>query len=156
MPALRLTAVAGVLALAACGSGSASGPDAPIGRLVAYANCMRHHGLPTYPDPDRNGNLVVTPADRIDPGSPQYKRAAAACTKLAPGAAPGEGMTPAEHKAALERMTRYAQCMRKRGVPMQNPWTGPNGGVGISLPPSVDPASALYRSADAACRHFMR
>ena len=134
-----------VLALAVCGAASAGGP---IGRLVAYSNCMRHHGVPTFPDPDRQGNLVITPADHIDPSSPQYLHAKAACKQYAPTS--GSGMTPAQQKQALARLTRYAECMREHGIPMKNPWLGP-GGVGIALPPSVDPNSQRYRDANAAC-----
>jgi hypothetical protein len=143
---MALRVVVLVLALAACGTAAAG---SPIGRAVAYSNCMRHHGLPTYPDPNKNGNIVITPADHIDPQSPQYRRAAAACKGLAPTSGPG--MTPAQQKQALAKMTRYAQCMREHGIPMKNPWTGPNGGVGIALPPSVDPNSQRYRDANTAC-----
>jgi hypothetical protein len=141
--------------LIGCSAGQAASASAPpIARLVAYSHCMRAHGVPSFPDPDRQGNLVISPAADINPGSPQYKRAASAGRKLAPGGS-GAGMTPAEHAKALAAMTRYAKCMRRHGVPMANPFSGPNGGVGIAVPRSVDPQSALYLQADAACKHLL-
>lgn len=150
------------IALVGCGSGSAAptssssgaAEDPPIQQLVAYSTCMRHHGIPSFPDPTSRGNLVITPADHIDPASPQFKRAQAACKRFSPEGK-GVGMTPAEHAKALAAMTRYVECMRKHGIAMADPFNGPNGGVGIVLPRSVDPSSQLYKQADAACRRFV-
>lgn len=153
-----------VLTLVGCGSGSAapSAPSSsgtaagpPIQRLVAYSTCMRRHGISTFPDPDSHGNLVVTPAEHIDPASPQYERAEQACRRYGPGGASAAGMTPSQHAHALAAMTRYVKCMRKHGIPIADPFSGANGGVGIRLPPSVDPSSASYRDADAACRRLL-
>jgi hypothetical protein len=155
-----------VLAAGGCGHGSAAatGADAattasssgsPIQQLVAYSACMRRNGVPNFPDPNSQGNLVISPDLRIDANSPQYKRAESACRKLSPIAGSGEGMTPAEHAQALAAVTRYAQCMRKDGIPMANPFSGPKGGVGFTVPAGIDPTSQQYKQADAACKHFL-
>jgi hypothetical protein len=152
------------LALVGCGRGSAAASStasasaavaAPIPQLVAYSSCMRRNGVPNFPDPDRQGNLVISPDLRIDPGSPQYKQAVAACRKLSPEGGSGSGMTPAQHAQALAAVTRYAQCMRKHGIPMANPFSGPKGGVGFTVPAGVDPTSQRYEQADAACKHLL-
>ncbi len=116
---------------------------------------MRRHGVPNFPDPDSRGNLVIAPNARINPASAQYERAQTACKKFGPEGAGGSGMTPAQHAQALAALTRYVKCMRQRAIPMANPFNGPNGGVGISLPRGVDPASEQYKQADAACKHFI-
>jgi hypothetical protein len=116
---------------------------------------MRRHGISTFPDPDSRGNLVVTPAEHIDPASPQFKRAQQACRRYSPDGPGAAGMTPAEHAKALAAMTRYVTCMRKHGVPMPDPFSGANGGVGIRLPPTVDPNAPQVKQADAACRRFL-
>jgi hypothetical protein len=150
------------LALVGCGSGSAttssgtltaSSPSATLG-LIAYAECMRRHGIPKFPDPTTQGNLVISPASGIDPSSAQYKSANQACAKLRPSAT-GVGMTPAEHARALARLTAYVHCMRGRAIPMADPFSGPNGGVGIALPRGVDPSSQTYKRADSACKHLL-
>jgi hypothetical protein len=179
MLALRLGVAIGLvpLALVGCGGGSAAPPVASLGtttartqpastaasapattgpslpRLVAYSSCMRRNGVPTFPDPTTRGNLLITPGDDIDPTSAQYRRAQRACAKLSPET--GAGMTPAQHAKALATMTRYARCMRKHGIPVADPFSGPNGGVGIALPRNVDLGSQQYKQADAACRHFI-
>jgi len=64
-------------------------------------------------------------------------------------------MTPTQHAKALAALTRYVQCIRKHGIPMADPFSGPNGGVGIVLPHTVDPNSPLYKQANAAGKHFI-
>jgi hypothetical protein len=64
-------------------------------------------------------------------------------------------MTPTERAKALAAMTRYVKCMRKHGVPMPDPFSGAGAGVGIRLPPSVDPNAPQVKRADAACRQLL-
>ena len=156
-----------VLAAGGCGHGSAAptGADAattpstsgsPIQQLDAYSACMRRNGVPNFPDPNSQGNLLISANLRIDSNSPQFKRAENACRKLSPTGGGGEGMTPAEHAQALAAVTRAtAQCMRKHGIPMANPFSGPKGGVGFTVPSGVDPNSQPYKQADAACKHLL-
>jgi hypothetical protein len=115
---------------------------------------MRRNGVPNFPDPNSRGNLVITASDDINPTSPQYERAQSACKKFSPESTSGVGMTPAQHAKALAALTRYVQCMRQHGISMADPFSGPNGGVGIVLPRSVDPNSEQYKQADAVCKRF--
>lgn len=130
-------------------------PRPGISRLVAYSVCMRRHGVPNFPDPNSRGNLVITPNARINPASAVYERAQTACKKFGPEGAGSSGMSPAQHAQVLAALTRYVECMRRRAIPMADPFSGPNGGVGISLPRGVDPSSEQYKQADAACKHFI-
>jgi hypothetical protein len=127
----------------------------PVQRLVAYSACMRAHGIRDFPDPSSQGNLVIAPNDNINPASPQYERAQKACRRLSPEGSGGNGMTPAEHAIALAALTRYVDCIRRHAIPMANPFSGPNGGVGIVLPRDVDPSSQQYKRADATCKHLL-
>jgi hypothetical protein len=90
---------------AACSSGS-PGPGASHGRqhstpsaglssgtrslswvTVAFAECMRSHGVPNFPNPNPNGNgSVFGPGSGIDPTSPQFQHGLEACKSLAPPA----------------------------------------------------------------------
>jgi hypothetical protein len=116
---------------------------------------MRRHGVPSFPDPNSHGNLVITPGDHVDPASPRFKEAQEACKRFSPAGTSEARMRPAEHAQALAAMTRYVRCLRKHGIPIADPFSGPNGGVGIALPRSVDPGSERYKRADAACRRLL-
>jgi hypothetical protein len=90
-----------VLAFAACGDSSpgqgastsgqqatpksdaSSGNRSTSGVTFAFAECMRSHGVPNFPNPSGNGP-VLQPGDGIDPASPQFQQALEACKTLAP------------------------------------------------------------------------
>jgi hypothetical protein len=154
--------VAGVTGLALLAGGCGGAANAPLaggaaattGRLIAYSSCMRAHGVPSFPDPDSHGDLILGPGAGIDPSSPRYLAAEQACSKLRAAAA-GSGMTPAQHAQALARLTQYVSCMRKRGIPMADPFSGPNGGVGIAIPRGVDLSSQTYKQAEAVCGRLL-
>ena len=46
--------------LAGCGGGAqASSTTAFMSRAIAYSDCMRSHGVPDFPDPDSQGDIVI-------------------------------------------------------------------------------------------------
>jgi hypothetical protein len=96
---LRLTSLA--LAMLALGL-AACEPNAPgtgssrshFQGTPAYAQCMRAHGIPDFPDPDSNGWIDVTagPGSDLDPQSQAFQKARSACHSLLP-ASNGETTT---------------------------------------------------------------
>ena len=64
--------------LAACGS-SSSKHSASASRGVKYADCVRAHGVPNFPDPTGNNEETYQLIGRlgIDPKSPAFGHAAA-------------------------------------------------------------------------------
>jgi hypothetical protein len=70
--------------------GSASGGpgDRSAGATysLAFASCMRAHGVPKFPDPDHSA-AILTPGSGADPGSAAYQAALnGPCRSLAPAA----------------------------------------------------------------------
>ena len=62
-----------------------SGPTPPTPESVrvaeiALAKCMRAHGVPNFPDPDKNGDIQF-PIDSPIPRSPAFRGAQEACKK---------------------------------------------------------------------------
>jgi hypothetical protein len=61
---------------------------------LKYTDCMRHHGLPSFPDPDKNGQVALP--RNVDPESEQFKSADSACSQYKPQNGPrGGGAGPA-------------------------------------------------------------
>jgi hypothetical protein len=88
-------------------------------KAVKFAECIRAHGVPHFPDPDPKGDTAfgidVTPA--------VWTRAVEACKDLAPPGALNAKRTPKEQSAAL----RFAQCVRDNGVKdFPDPVNGPH------------------------------
>jgi hypothetical protein len=65
--------------------------------FLTYARCMRSHGVPRFPDPKPGGGLQIGPKVGVDPSTPQFQAAQAACRKVVPGipsAAPSASPPP--------------------------------------------------------------
>jgi hypothetical protein len=53
---------------------------------LKYAVCMRSNGVPNFPDPNGQGLIQINNATgTLDPSSPQFQKAAAACKSLENG-----------------------------------------------------------------------
>ena len=115
IPRLPLVAVACAIAVAACGSSAKPSNSASSGATagIKLADCMRAHGVPSFPDPKGGGGGVSLAGTGINPQSPAFKSARLACAKLAPAAAGGARATEPQFLAALT----FAKCMRAEGFP---------------------------------------
>jgi hypothetical protein len=75
---------------------------------VKFAERIREHGVPDFPDPNAKGEFVfginVTPA--------VWKKAVDACKDLQPPGTLSAKRRPEQQTGALE----FAQCMRENGV----------------------------------------
>jgi hypothetical protein len=56
-------------------------------QLLKYAQCMRTHGVPNFPDPTSNGAISFNANSGVNPQSATYQKANTACESLAPGLA---------------------------------------------------------------------
>ncbi|MGH2882429.1 MAG: hypothetical protein ACRDPA_06975 [Solirubrobacteraceae bacterium] len=143
---IALAAVSGALAIAACGSvskPSTAARNAPS-TAVRFADCMRSHGVPSFPDPSPDGfNLSA-----FDTASPAFQSAHQACAPLQPaGTAQGSPASASERLAAIAN----AKCMRAHGVPnFPDPKFLPSGGNTVSLD-GLNTQSPAFKQAQASC-----
>jgi hypothetical protein len=78
-------------AQAACKAFSPAGNLTPAQQVVAnakalkYSQCMRSHGIGSYPDPDGHGTIKVAAGPGIGPTSPRFQQAEHACRSLENG-----------------------------------------------------------------------
>ena len=157
--------VASGVALAGCSSGSPSqtvgGTGAPqassvasaggsgsslLAQAVACSQCMRGHGVPSFPDPAQtpDGGYGYRTTG-IDPNSTSFQGALQACKGLpSPWSSTGTQLTSAEQQGWL----RWAQCIRAHG-----PSSFPDptfSGIEVH-DPGVASSSQLLQQAMAAC-----
>ncbi|MGO9976700.1 MAG: hypothetical protein ACLP01_28620 [Solirubrobacteraceae bacterium] len=99
---------------AACGAGSptTAGTTTQTG-LVAYARCMRAHGVPNFPDPTSSQGI---PKNELPTGSPQFGVASNACQHLAPNGL-GPQQTAKSTSTQVADGLAFARCMRAHGFP---------------------------------------
>ena len=109
-PALAALA-AGALLAAGCSARPAAAPYRPARSGLAYAACMRAHGLPQFPDPSASGAIVIKPSSGLDQDSAHFAAAQRACRSLAPA-----GTFQAAVTDAAEYL-RFSVCMHQHGFP---------------------------------------
>lgn len=149
---LLATVAAGVGLLAAACSGGSPGSAAPSSgsnfqKSVAFAQCVRAHGVPDFPDPNSQGDFIIT-GNGVN--QVQLQSARAACRKLLPQGS-GQLSGPQQH-SALTRLLEYARCMRAHGIPnFPDPVSS---GHGVSFPSAsgLDPQSQQFQAAQQACK----
>jgi hypothetical protein len=60
-------------------------------KFLAYSQCMRTHGVPSFPDPKFTGGGAQIQLQGIGPGSPGFEKAQKACQSKMPGRVGGPG-----------------------------------------------------------------
>ncbi|MGO9792908.1 MAG: hypothetical protein ACLP8S_26335 [Solirubrobacteraceae bacterium] len=80
---------------------------------LAFAECMRKHGLPDFPDPTGSGQLQLP--DGLTTSSPAYQAAAKHCGSLIGGETAPKAITQTPQMQATA--LKLAQCIRSHGVP---------------------------------------
>jgi len=142
---------AAALMTAACGGGSpstAGSAGAGQGRLaqaLAFAHCMRSHGLPDFPDPDSAGGFPMNQSHSSGAGA--FLSAKALCNHLYPNMGKGQVHPPS---AAQQRQTlAFAACMRRHGF--ANFPDGWSGNVGQLISAGIDPSSPQLNAALTKC-----
>ena len=90
---------------------------------LAYANCMRSHGVPDFPDPNGQGEFQLhtkfengrpTRGEDLIASSPAFQAAERACGPL--GSA-GRQVTATQEEQTFQKELKAAACMRANGVP---------------------------------------
>jgi hypothetical protein len=118
---------------------------------VAYARCMRSHGVPTFPDPDSQGHLSSSSIPNLN--SPQYRKAQEACRSLLPQGYTGQGGSPTGGSLTPQQQAqflKYARCMRAHGLPnFPDPTSS-----GLTLS-GIDPNAPRFQAAQKVCRSLL-
>ncbi|MDL4812649.1 hypothetical protein [Actinomadura opuntiae] len=150
--ASMLLAAAAAVALTAAGCGGSdsgsSGSDAnpAVEQAVKYAQCMRKNGVTDFPDPDKDGRFTIA-AGGPKKTSPQFIKAKQACKSQEP---PGVEDNPAQRSKAQQEWLRYAQCMRRNGVP---DFPDPQDGRLLVPRDKINVNSPQFKKALNACRN---
>ncbi len=145
----------GVASLAATSTGSTGSgatPNAASGAsgALAYAKCMRAHGISDFPDPEGGGfRIQASNGSDLAPDNPRFKAAQQACRSLEPTP------DPAKRKQMQAALLKFAQCMRAHGI---SDFPDPvEGGLRIQARQGSDlaPDNPRFKAAQQACQHLM-
>ena len=152
-------AVASIAVLAAaCGGGGIAPVLAGTSnyqKALAYAQCMRAHGEPSYPDPTSNGGFIIDgKKDHLN--GTLMSSANKTCQHLLPKFAP---MTASQQRQATAEALRYVACMRTHGIPnMPDPVVNAQGiqfRIGGPKGKGPPPGSQVLHNAMQACQKLL-
>ncbi len=120
IPTSLVGVVAVALLTAGCGGGSsttAATTNATQNGPLAYAHCMRSHGVTNFPDPSASGGTskqtIVSALKHV--GNSQAQTAQTACMNVN-GGSPGIQQSAAQNRARTGALLAFARCMRHRGL----------------------------------------
>jgi hypothetical protein len=147
-----LAAIGCAVAIAACGSsGKSSNAAGTVGSSgpIKFADCMRSHGVPNFPDPRPNSGVDLGPGSGINQQSPAFQSAQRACGE--PGSTGGT-LLPVSESEKLAQIAA-SRCMREHGVPNYPDPTfcACRPRVSVALPPGINPQSPAFQRAQKIC-----
>ena len=164
IPASALAVAACSLLVAGCGGGSpgvasiASSTTAATTTAqsgpVAFAHCMRSHGVPTFPDPNAGGEFDGSQLKRVGVSASQVRAAQGSCNYLLPNGvplAPPYTITRADQIDYL----KGAACMRTHGFAGFPDPTFQNNDVQLNIPSNINQGSPQFKSAAATCQKLI-
>ena len=127
--------------------------------MLAFAKCMRAHGVPNFPDPKPPGQIPTVHATQpapaggftANPNSPAYQAASNDCRPLADMSP----VTPAQANQMTASQLKFSVCMRTHGVPnFPDPTStgeiGSNGAIS-----GVNQDSPAFQSAEKTCTKYL-
>lgn len=121
---------------------------------LAFARCMRAHGVLGFPDPNGRGSFSVPKAEArggLNVNSSEFQGAQRACRGLLPS---GGHASPAQQAAASTKTLEFAQCMHTHGVPdFPDPGTRANWGYFVQAQSGpLSPSNPQFARAQKTCQ----
>lgn len=142
---VTLAALGCAILLAACGS-SSSKHSASASNAVKYADCVRSHGIPNFPDPGTTAAYHFIA--QLNPSAPAVESAQNACAKYGSALAPPTRPSTSQMRA----LVKLSQCMRDHGVPNFPDPTGNNAETyQLIARLGINPKTPAFGHAAAAC-----
>jgi hypothetical protein len=129
-------------------SSTTSAASAQLATALAFARCMRSHGVSNFPDPGPQGQFPPFHSD-----SAASKRASLsandACKSLRRSGGIG---TPQDRQKKFAFALKVARCLRVHGFPsFPDPTSSSQ-----SMPPGIDPNSSQFQTAEMNCEQQAR
>jgi hypothetical protein len=129
----------------------------PTPSLLAYASCMRSHGVPNFPDPGGKGGIpkpaLVTALKAVS--NSQAETASNDCEDLLPaGGLSGQPVQTIPVQDEQDYL-RAVACLRSHGFTNFPDPVFSAGGVHFTIPPSINTNSTQFEQAKLICQKLI-
>jgi hypothetical protein len=154
VPAVITVMAAAALLTAACGgsppsTGTGDALSAYISRQLAFARCVRTHGIPNFPDPDSSGHFSKQKLRQLGVSDSRMRAANTACQNFLPA-----GQAPLTAQQQQDYL-RAAACMRSHGIANFPDPSFSGGDVHFVVPSGIDPSSERFTQARHTCQRLI-
>ena len=154
--AISITAAVALTALLAAACGGSSKPPAASAQQngpVAFASCMRSHGVPNWPDPNSSGvfDKSKLTSQQLGASGSRVQAAQTACRHLLPNG--GNAPSPAQVQQMRALSLRFSQCVRAHGVP-NFPDPDSTGRIPDPASGGINQGSPKFEAANQACGKY--
>lgn len=141
----------------ASGSSTSSSATSSTTPALAFSNCMRDNGVPSFPDLSSMGMQIAGSGQTISVNGvslsrPAYQAARTKCQKYLPTHKTASLSQQAQARQIASGL-KFANCMRSHGVPNYPDPKYYNGGQQIYIP-GINPAAPAFQTAAKACGGF--
>jgi hypothetical protein len=133
-----------------------------VAQAVGYSQCMRSHGVLSFPDPSSSGGFdkAKVTAASSEVGSSRFQVAQAACKNQVPSTGQPGAPTQAALRQAWSGSRNFAKCMRSHGAPKwpdptSDPVHHPERPTFDLLPVGIDPNSPQITTEIHACEPLL-
>jgi hypothetical protein len=115
-----------------------------VHEALAFARCMRAHGVRNFPDPDSEGDFPPLGQQALGVSKQTSLTAQQACKHLLSS---GGSATPQQRQQKIAFGVKVAQCLRAHGYPNVPDPTS----LRQELPPGIDPSSPQFQTTETGC-----
>jgi hypothetical protein len=139
-------------------AGPSGGGSTQAAGLLAYATCMRSHGVPDFPDPTGNGGIPKDDVIRAfrAVSNAQAQAASNECAHLLPAGGSLSGQaTQAVPTQDQHDYLNAAACMRSHGIPNFPDPIFSRGNVNFPIPSSINSNSTQFKQARQTCQKLI-
>jgi hypothetical protein len=138
------TATTSATSTTTANNSTSSRTSTQVHEALAFAGCMRAHGVRNFPDPDSEGNFPPLGQQALGVSKQTSLTAQQACRHLLSS---GGSATPQQRQQKIAFGVKVAQCLRAHGYPNVPDPTG----QAQELPPGIDPSSPQFQTREAGC-----
>jgi hypothetical protein len=151
-PVVASVAASTSAATTAAQNGATTTQTGTIASALAFARCMRSHGIPGWPDPNSQGFFDKSKLRPLGLNVARVRALEDGPCNIPLPSRQGYTITAADRADYL----RAAACMRSHGFPAFPDPTFPNNGVTLHIPSSINTNSSKFTSAATTCTKLIR